>query len=425
MIINNLEQLLRITEYHELVNKCQEKRLLSNVMVTNIEEDAGVDINNRHKQLLIKLTQRGPKAYNILLEICKELGYNEAYKFLKPASYIGFTDIKKNNEKQKQEWQRSQQQHQQVPTITLTRPSTTEAPIELKEYKEDLENEDTANGNEPTKNIVTLATEIKTHNKDNIPLETYNMTSNCRGVLFLVNIIEFQDFDRRRNGADVDKKNLISLFRQMGFQIFYYENLFREQFDLLLNQFSRSNFLRRPDCLVFALLTHGSMNGHSAYAEFSDGGSYKVEDIIQFFSNTNCMFLIGKPKIFLFPFCRGNKPDRELNITVIEKREVQYDGYVPVTKRYPSFSDILICYATVPGYETHRDQGLGSWYIQKFCLVLAQYAHNSSFEEMLKIIHQKVGEIQTSGTNIQTPSFESRGFNKVLYFNPGFPRARN
>lgn len=385
--------------------------IFHNLQVNNIEEDAGAELTKRHHELFIKITKRGPKAYNVLLDICKELGYQEAYKFLKPSAYSGkFTDIKRNKEKLRQDIQKSQPT---IPSIILTRPSTTDGPIELRPYEEPV----------PLKHNVEMCKEPLQYMKEHIPIETYPMTSKVRGILFLVNIIDFPEKSKRRQGANIDKENLINLFRQMNFKIFYYENLYREQFDILVNTFASSDHLRKPDCLVFGLLTHGSMSGLSAYVEFADGGYYKVEEIIQFFSNSKCKYLIGKPKIFIFPFCRGAKPDQEINVTLIERREVQYDGAgTIVVKRYPSYSDIIICYATVPGYETHRDPELGSWYIQQFCAVMAEYSHIASFEEMLKIIHQKVGEMQTGGTNIQTPSFESRGFNKALYFNPGYQK---
>lgn len=55
----------------------------------------------------------------------------------------------------------------------------------------------------------------------------YNMTSKNRGVLFLVNNIHFKYKKNApvRNGAETDRDNLIDLFRQMGFKIFYYEDL--------------------------------------------------------------------------------------------------------------------------------------------------------------------------------------------------------
>lgn len=54
----------------------------------------------------------------------------------------------------------------------------------------------------------------------------YSMRSKNRGVLFLVNIIDIQNKpDKYRNGAMWDKIKLITLFREFGFKIFYYENL--------------------------------------------------------------------------------------------------------------------------------------------------------------------------------------------------------
>lgn len=59
-------------------------------------------------------------------------------------------------------------------------------------------------------------------------VSTYPMRSLNRGVLFLVNIVHFDQHNKKRNGADADRDNLIALFREMGFKIFYYENLKRD-----------------------------------------------------------------------------------------------------------------------------------------------------------------------------------------------------
>lgn len=57
-------------------------------------------------------------------------------------------------------------------------------------------------------------------------VSTYDMRSTKRGVLFLVNIINFEKKPTiTRNGATVDRDNLINLFRQMHFQIIYYEDI--------------------------------------------------------------------------------------------------------------------------------------------------------------------------------------------------------
>ena len=58
--------------------------------------------------------------------------------------------------------------------------------------------------------------------------DTYSMRSKQRGVFFLVNNIHFGDESDTRQGAHVDRDDLITLFRGMGFIVFYYEDLKRE-----------------------------------------------------------------------------------------------------------------------------------------------------------------------------------------------------
>lgn len=53
---------------------------------------------------------------------------------------------------------------------------------------------------------------------------TYTMESKYRGVAFIVNIIKFDNKDPR-NGARADRNNLVTLLRQMGIKVFYYEDL--------------------------------------------------------------------------------------------------------------------------------------------------------------------------------------------------------
>lgn len=60
-------------------------------------------------------------------------------------------------------------------------------------------------------------------------VSTYRMNTKNRGVLFLVNIVHFEfHSSKQRKGADVDRDNLIALFREMGFKIFYYEDLTKD-----------------------------------------------------------------------------------------------------------------------------------------------------------------------------------------------------
>lgn len=85
-----------------------------------------------------------------------------------------------------------------------------------------------------------------------------------------------------------------------------------------------------------------------------------------------------------------------------------------------TFYDMKICYSTVLGYNAFRDPIEGSWYIQILCKVFAEHAHDTHLEDLLKIIGGHMNNKRTECDHLQTVSNEDRGFNKVLYFNPGY-----
>lgn len=99
----------------------------------------------------------------------------------------------------------------------------------------------------------------------------------------------------------------------------------------------------------------------------------------------------------------------------------------PSTKRdnIATFYDMKICYSTVSGYNAFRDPVEGSWYIQILCKVFAEHAHDTHLEDLLKIVGEQMNVKRTELDHLQTVSNEDRGFNKNLYFNPGFYGCEN
>lgn len=85
--------------------------------------------------------------------------------------------------------------------------------------------------------------------------EPYTMDGKNTGVLFLVNNFDYPDPKMRRMGTEVDKERMLDLFNQMGFIIFYYENLTKQEFFDLMKQLSNSEHLRSADCLFFTVMT--------------------------------------------------------------------------------------------------------------------------------------------------------------------------
>lgn len=92
-ILRNVETLVNLTEFNKLVRSCIDYNLLSQVMLQNIyhvepeklsAEHCDEDTMNRerHKKLFVKITKRGPDAFEKLRRIFIDLKYKEASKIL-------------------------------------------------------------------------------------------------------------------------------------------------------------------------------------------------------------------------------------------------------------------------------------------------------------------------------------------------------
>lgn len=117
-------------------------------------------------------------------------------------------------------------------------------------------------------------------------------------------------------------------------------------------------------------------------------------------------------------------PDKGQIIYRPSSASIEYDNgpFTPVNipVRLGTFSDMFICYATLPGYRSHRNPNNGSWYIQGLCRVFAEHAHDKTFDDLMKYLELEVSTKNIEHETMQTSSVESRGSCKVLYFNPGY-----
>ena len=133
------------------------------------------------------------------------------------------------------------------------------------------------------------------------------------------------------------------------------------------------------DMRILVILSHGDQSN----AMSSDGYKMPYEWVVRQFNNYNCSHLRGKPKLFIFPACRGYESDfgveeDDLSISNTALDTSSPDASVVMKpspmvsrsgKRIPMYGDILIAYGTVPGYVANRDTMHGSWYIECLCKV--------------------------------------------------------
>lgn len=429
LIDHHMNVLIESTDFELMKTELLNKQVLTQVMVDNIENDTkGQDEGAKLQSIFKKLKHRGPKAYQKLLEILKENSYNRAYNLLSsstvPAqSYTNSTPVVTEDNRfvsisntRTTNLQRTQSNtlpssnvtnnNEQVPTQTDGN-SLSKKVIKLEPY--------TAKTSFNIENLeVKKAEDFGKHTL----LPVYSMKSRRRGVFFFVNIIKFQDSKTDRRGAERDHDNLVTLFREMGFTIFYYENLTKDQLMRLLRELVVSEYLQRIDSFFLCIQTHGDLLSGHTIMEFSDGSREYTDVIVAMFSNIDCPALVEKPKVFFFPFCRGKISDKLKNVYLKDLPMTETDGIAQRQFIVPTVSDILICYGTVPGFKTHRDTEFGSWYVREMCKVFAENAYSHHVEELLKLVGTNTMGIKAAEGLVQVASTESRGFNSLLYLNP-------
>lgn len=240
--------------------------------------------------MLEKITRRGPKAYAIFEAILREK-YPDAFDILNHVSYLNdehFNDIsiRRANSRPGPANQsppnqnilnhlidQNQQQNEMNGNHIENRPNV----------NDDLENaiaiqpstsvaRDTYNrANEltlteftdPVQPRLQFHVRKSTHAHGLEPgnkIPVYPMNSKNRGVLFLVNIINFEA-KKFRKGAHADSDNLITLFREMGFKIFCYEDLTKTVSEMEIMKLFIKNKIKYSFIFLTAIYTIGWTTG--------------------------------------------------------------------------------------------------------------------------------------------------------------------
>ncbi|KAH8415656.1 hypothetical protein KR222_007392 [Zaprionus bogoriensis] len=466
-IVKNIDRLIRCTDYRPLVAETVKHGLITAVMRANIEHHNSARHNmtededqlNCHRRFFHKITHRGPTAYNELRAIFRTLRYEEAMlildevndasnrntfislggqnsinslnSFSNPTSPVnGYSSSNNNNINNNNNNSSSSNYSMQAGCKS---PDIVDRPANGHWGDQALSRSASATQYmDPDGELVPYTApaakqERVVHKSDRVHTDNVNgvysmQSKHDRGVLLIVNIIDFPNSKLYRNGAEVDDDSLIHIFREIGFKIFTYKNLNSKEFFSVLSKLTASQHVKNTECFVMVLMSHGERVGEMDHVQFNDGSFTSVKNIINHFQAKKCPNLINKPKVLIFPFCRGDAPDKGHSridkLVEPQPERVQKDG--AKYDNVPTLSDLLVCYATTIGFETHRDPEDGSWYIQKFCDVMAELAHNTALEDILKRTNMLTGKIRTEMGDLQTGAFENVGFNKKLFLNPGW-----
>lgn len=212
--------------------------------------------------------------------------------------------------------------------------------------------------------------------------ECYNMNHKNRGKCVIFNHEEFESFDKRE-GTAADASRLEKTFEKLGFDVDVHTDLTHVAIMNEIDKLSRFDH-KDNDCLCVIVLSHGLHNDLICAKD----AAYKSDKIWKPFTADRCASLAGKPKLFFFQACRGDKLDG--GVLLCARSLITSETDSVASYKIPTHADFLLAHSSVQGFYTWRNLVKGTWYIQCLCDVLDEYGTKLDLITLLTITARKV-----------------------------------
>ncbi|KAM9477499.1 caspase-6-like [Clarias gariepinus] len=243
-------------------------------------------------------------------------------------------------------------------------------------------------------------------------LMEYKMNHRSRGLALIFNHEHFQSpFQKERRGTNRDRDNLSERFKALNFEVISHNDYRKEQVLKELRKAAAADHAD-ADCFVCVFLTHGETG-----EIYASDDKINIKEVTDMFRGDQCKSLVGKPKIFIFQACAGNKYEEAVTGMMAgdsdDEDEVEKAANIYTI---PAGADFLMCYSVAEGFVSFRHTENGSFYIQDLCETLLHHGSTMEFTELLTLVNMKVSRrTATVHNNKQMPCFTSM-LTKRLHF---------
>lgn len=411
-ITRNLCSLIENTDFNPLLEQALlEKGVFKDNVLEEIKQTQG-----SKQQLYTKVKTRGPQAYRNLVEALTESGNLRAARLLDPSNQVSLNGNTEPSDRNGVSKVWSEPHY----------PAEINRNVHVQPYTPPPLRRD---NEKPLAVRVRSAREFMTSNVHAI----YPMQSNPRGCALIIDNEEFTNPNLPpRKGSLVDANNLDILLENLGFKVTLRRNLVYTAMRDEIYKFARRPQHQEADMAVVCIMSHGQ---HGLIAG-SDGREIDTEWMLRQFNNDMCPALKGKPKFFILQACRGDEVDYGVlpEITFTDGHEGT-DARVVAPAPGPaqpqsqgighkelSWEDMIIAYATLPGYVANRDTYRGTWFIESLVQIFMDRAADLEIKELLDLVANRLKEYESERGTKQAYAYEVRHFTKKLYFNPGLSK---
>lgn len=197
------------------------------------------------------------------------------------------------------------------------------------------------------------------------------------------------------NGPMEDTQSMKEAFDYLKFFTMVKHDLTQDE--LISLSHCMANYPLPKSCQRFVLTFSG--HGGDGFINSEDEKRVNINDVVTAFTPPNCNnYLVNIPRLFFFDTCRGSLVD---------------PGYIPRggderwQSKVPSTGDILVAYATTPGYKAFEGTDGGFW-----TTILAKKlvsSHNSIYDVLTEVNRELIDKIRImQGPGFQQPELLGR-----------------
>ncbi|MGH0162394.1 UNVERIFIED_CONTAM: hypothetical protein FKN15_075664 [Acipenser sinensis] len=147
-------------------------------------------------------------------------------------------------------------------------------------------------------------------------------------LALIINNIEFEKAELKRNGAQQDQEQMKKLLEELGYSVELYNDQSAQEMESTLSLFSQREEHTKSDSTFVVLMSHGVRDGICGKLSKDEKTDIlKTDKIFDIFNTKNCAGLRGKPKIYKIQ----DKASRQrlaliINNIEFEKAELKRNG---------------------------------------------------------------------------------------------------
>ncbi|XP_047609581.1 caspase-1 [Phacochoerus africanus] len=233
---------------------------------------------------------------------------------------------------------------------------------------------------------------------------------------------EFENLPRR-DGADVDIRDMKILLEDLGYSVDVRENLTASDMAIELKAFAARPEHKSSDSTFLVLMSHGIQAGicGKKYSE-KVPDVLEVNTIFQILNTLNCPNLKDKPKVIIIQACRGEKQgvvwikdsvEASGNSSLLAAEDFECDA---IKKAHIEKDFIAFCSST-PDNVSWRHPLLGSLFIIKLIKILQEHAWSCDLEEIFRKVRFS---FELADGRAQMPTAERVTLTRSFYLFPGY-----